>query len=54
MALPRAMRLKGHRTFDYVHKNSIKYYGNLMTFKIAKANPKILNEILKQKLNKEN
>ena len=42
MALPRAMRLKGHRTFDYVHKNSIKYYGNLMTFKIAKANPKIL------------
>ena len=42
MALPKAMRLKGHRTFDYVHKNSVKYYGRLMTFKIARSNPKIL------------
>ena len=43
MALPKAMRLKGHRTFDYIHKNSVKYYGKLMTFKIARSNPKILN-----------
>ena len=42
MALPKAMRLKGHRTFDYIHKNSVKYYGKLMNFKIAKSNPKIL------------
>ena len=42
MTLPKAMRLKGHRTFDYVHKNSVKYYGKLMTFKIAKSNPEIL------------
>ena len=42
MALPKAMRLKGHRTFDYVHKNSVKYYGKLMTFKIARSNPEIL------------
>jgi len=42
MALPKSMRLKGHRTFDYVHKNSVKYYGKLMTFKIARSNPKIL------------
>ena len=42
MALPKAMRLKGHRTFDYIHKNSVKYYGKLMTFKIARSNPKIL------------
>ena len=42
MALPKSMRLKGHRTFDYIHKNSVKYYGKLMTFKIAKSNPKIL------------
>ena len=42
MALPKAMRLKGHRTFDYVHKNSVKYYGKFMTFKIARSNPKIL------------
>ena len=42
MALPKAMRLKGHRTFEYIHKNSVKYHGNLMTFKIAISNPKIL------------
>ncbi len=42
MALPKAMRLKGYRTFDYIHKNSVKYYGKLMTFKIARSNPKIL------------
>ena len=42
MALPSYMRLKGHRTFDYIHKNSAKYYGNLMTFKVARSNPKIL------------
>ena len=42
MALPEDMRLKGHRTFNYIHKNSIKFHGKLMTFKIARSNPKIL------------
>ncbi len=42
MALPKDMRLKGHRTFIYIHKNSIKYYGKIMTFKVASSNPKIL------------
>ena len=42
MALPKDMRLKGHRTFNYIHKNSITYYGKLMTFKVAKSNPNIL------------
>ena len=42
MALPNSMRLKGHRTFDYIHKNSVEYYGKLMTLKIAKSNPQIL------------
>ena len=42
MALPKTMRLKGHRTFDYIHKNSIKYHGRLMTLRIAKPNQKIL------------
>ena len=42
MALPKNMRLKGHRTFDYIHKNSLKYHGKLMTFKVAISNPEIL------------
>jgi len=42
MALPKNMRLTGQRTFDFIHKNSIKYHGKLMTFKVAKSNPEIL------------
>ena len=42
MALPKNMRLKGHRTFNYIHKNSITYHGKLMTFKVARSNPKVL------------
>ena len=42
MALPKLMRLNGHRTFKYIHRNSKKFYGNLMDFRIAKPNPDIL------------
>ena len=42
MALPKNMRLKGHRTFNYIHKNSTTYHGKLMTFKVARSNPDIL------------
>ena len=42
MALPKNMRLKGYRTFNYIHKNSIKYHGEFMTFKVAKSKPEIL------------
>ena len=42
MALPKDMRLKGHRTFNYIYKNSIKYNGQFMTFKVARSNPAIL------------
>ena len=42
MALPKNMRLKGHRTFNYIHQNSTKYHGEFMTFKVAKSNPEIL------------
>ncbi|MBK16552.1 MAG: ribonuclease P protein component [Prochlorococcus sp. SP3034] len=42
MALPKNMRLKGHRTFNYIHKNSKKYYGRLLDLKIVKSKPDIL------------
>ena len=42
MALPKDMRLKGHRTFNYIHKNSIKFHGEFMNFKVARPNPEIL------------
>ena len=42
MGLPKDMRLKGHRTFNFIHKNSTTYHGKLMTFKVARSNPEIL------------
>ena len=42
MALPKNMRLKGHRTFKYIHKNAKKYYGNHMDLKVVKSKPDIL------------
>ena len=42
MALPKRMRLKGHRTFKYIYKNSKKYYGKLIDFKISRSCPQIL------------
>ena len=42
MALPKEMRLKGHRTFNYIHRNSTIYYGKSMNLKVVKSNPKIL------------
>ena len=42
MALPKEMRLKGHRTFNYIHRNSTIYYGKLMNLKVVRSNPKIL------------
>ena len=43
MALPKDMRLKGYRTFNYIHKNSKQYYGKLMTLRVAKSKPEILS-----------
>ena len=43
MALPKEVRLKGHRTFRFIHKNSKKYYGTLMDFKVAKSCPELLS-----------
>ena len=43
MAFPKDMRLKGHRTFNYIHNNSVRYHGKLMTFKVAISNPEILS-----------
>ena len=43
MALPKQMRLKGHRAFNYIHKNSKKHYGKFMDMRIAKSCPGILH-----------
>mgnify|MGYP001304928892 CR=1 FL=1 len=41
MVLPKGMRIKGHRCFDYLHKVGSRYHGSYMVLKVAKANPQI-------------
>ena len=36
------MRLRGHRSFNYIYKNSTRYFGKLVTIRVVEANPDIL------------
>jgi len=40
MVLPRGMRIKGYRYFDYIHKSGVRYNSSSMLLKVAtfKAN----------------
>ncbi len=42
MVLPKEMRLKGYKIFDYIHKYSKRYKGNSMIIKVAKANNNLM------------
>ena len=43
MVLPKEMRLKGHKSFDYIHKFSKRYRGSSMTLRVSRANPNLIN-----------
>ena len=41
MVLPKNMRLKGHRCFDFIYKEGSRFYSPSMVLRVAKANKKI-------------
>ena len=41
MVLPKHMRLKGHRCFDFIYKEASKFYGPSMVLRVTKANTKL-------------
>ena len=45
MVLPKSMRIKGHKCFNYIHKTANKYNAPLMLLKVADSNPKLVKEI---------
>ena len=49
MVLPKEMRIKGYKCFDYIHKYAKRYKSNSMILKIAKAN----NNLIKYYKNKD-
>ena len=41
MVLPKHMRLKGHRCFDFIYKEGARFYSPSMTLRVTEANKKI-------------
>ena len=42
MVLPKHMRLKGHRCFDFIYKQGSRFYGPSMVLRVTNANTKPL------------
>ena len=41
MVLPKHMRLKGHRCFDFIYKEGFRFYSSSMILRVTKANKKL-------------
>tara|TARA_B100000700_G_scaffold41213_1_gene42053 strand:+ start:105 stop:494 length:390 start_codon:yes stop_codon:yes gene_type:complete len=41
MVLPKHMRLKGYRCFDFIYKEGSRFYGSSMVLRIANGNTKL-------------
>ena len=41
MVLPRHMRLKGHRCFDFIYKEGSRFYSPSMVLRVTNANTKL-------------
>ncbi len=50
MVLPQAMRLKGYKCFDYIHRNSKNYRSQSMVLKVAKAKNSLIERNLQCKI----
>ena len=46
MVLPKHMRLKGHRCFDYIYREGSRFYSPSMVLRVTKANPKIQVKVI--------
>ena len=42
MVLPKHMRLKGYRCFDYIYKEGKRFYGNSMVLRTSNSNPNLV------------
>ena len=42
MVLPKHMRLKGHRCFEFIYKQSSRFYSSSMVLRVINANTKLL------------
>ncbi len=50
MVLPKQMRLKGHRCFDFIYKEGSRFHSPLMTLRVANANTKLQFKGIKRQI----
>ncbi len=50
MVLPKHMRLKGHRCFDFIYKEGARFYSSSMVLRVTKANRKLLTKGINSKI----
>ncbi len=50
MVLPKHMRLKGHRCFDFIYKEGSRFYGSSMVLRVTNANTKFQKKAIKSKM----
>ena len=51
MVLPKHMRLKGHRCFDFIYKKGSRFYSSSMVLIVTRANTKLLGKGIKSQIN---
>ncbi len=49
MVLPKHMRLKGHRCFDFIYKEGSRFFSSSMVLRVTKANTKLTSKAIKSK-----
>ena len=51
MVLPKHMRLRGHRCFDFIYKQGARFYSSSMVLRVTTANTKLLSKEIKSQIN---
>ena len=50
MVLPKHMRLKGHRCFDYIYREGSRFYSPSMVLRVTQSNTKLLSKGIKSQI----
>ena len=50
MVLPKHMRLKGHRCFDFIYKEGARFYSPSMVLRVTNANKKLQHKGINSKI----
>tara|TARA_B100000700_G_scaffold197776_1_gene217516 strand:+ start:122 stop:508 length:387 start_codon:yes stop_codon:yes gene_type:complete len=49
MVLPKHMRLKGHRCFEFIYKEGSRFYSSSMVLRVTKGNTKLISKGINSK-----